>query len=71
MDKNTCPCRGAPSRPLTMAAVGKTVSDPGTETESGNRAGTEIETERGSENGREKERGKERERGKEGEREKE
>lgn len=66
-DKNTCPCRGAPSRPLTTAADGKTASDPETETGSGNRAGTE--TERG--NGREKEREKGRERGKEGGRERE
>lgn len=65
MDKNTCHCRGAPSRPLTTAADGKTASGPGTETGSGNRAGTV--TERGS--GREKER--EKGRGKEGGRERE
>lgn len=68
-DKNTCPCREAPSRPLTTAADGKTASDPETETGNGNRAGTGIETERG--NGREKEREKGRERGKEGGRERE
>lgn len=71
MDKITSRCRGAPSRPLTTAADGKTASVPETETGSGNRAGTETETERERENGREKEREKGRERGKEGGRERE
>lgn len=71
MDKNTCPCRGAPNRPLTTAAGGKTASVPETETEteSGNRAETGTETGRGSEKERESERG--RESGKEGGRERE
>lgn len=60
-DKNTCHCRGAPSRPPTTAADGKTASAPATETGSGNRAGIGTETESGRENEREKgkERGKE------------
>lgn len=70
-DKSTCPCRGAPSRPLTTAAGGKTASVPETETGSGNRAGTETATESAREKGREKERGKGRGRGKEGGRERE
>lgn len=61
MDKNTFPFREAPSRPLIIAADEKTVSDPGTETETGSRAGTET--------GREKTRGSGRERGREGGRE--
>lgn len=55
MDKSTCRCRGAPSPPLTTAAAEKTVSGPGTETES------RAVTERGSERGSGKEAGRERE----------
>lgn len=61
MGKNTCHCRGAPSRPHTTAADGKTGSGPGTDTGSENRAG----------NGTGRERGKGRERGIEDGRERE
>lgn len=61
MDRNTCRCRGAPSRPPTTAADGKTASGPGTDTGRENRAerGREKETETEKGNGREEEREKE------------
>lgn len=63
MGKNTCHCRGAPSRPHTTAADGKSGNGPGTDTGSENRAGNGT--------GRERGRGKGRERGKEDGRERE
>lgn len=58
-DRSTCLCRGAPSRPPTTAADGKTASGPGTGTGRENRA--ETGTERGRETGKGNEREEERE----------